>query len=115
MKRLCLPIIAAVAFASPSFAQTTTITTTQGATKSAAITVAPEQRTRIKTYVSEHKIKPTIVKERIAVGAVLPADVELHTVPEDWGPSLHTYRYIYSGDDVVLVDPGSRKVIQVID
>jgi Protein of unknown function (DUF1236) len=41
------------------------------------------------------------VKERISVGAPLPANVELRTVPPTWGPKLSKYRYIYSGEHVV--------------
>jgi len=40
------------------------------------------------------------------VGGGVPADVELESVPADWGPSLTKYRYVYSGDRVILVDPG---------
>ena len=43
------------------------------------------------------------------------ADVELVAVPSDWGPSLTKYRYVYSNDRVLLVDPGSRAVVQEID
>jgi hypothetical protein len=39
------------------------------------------------------------------VGGRVPADVELESVPTDWGPSLAKYRYVYSGDRVTLVDP----------
>jgi hypothetical protein len=39
----------------------------------------------------------------------------LHAVPRDWGPVLGRYRYVYSGDDVVLVEPSTRRVIQVIE
>ena len=45
----------------------------------------------------------------------LPSDVELAAVPSDWGPSLTKYRYVYSNDRVLLVDPGSRAVVQEID
>jgi uncharacterized protein DUF1236 len=54
-------------------------------------------------------------KERIVVGSPVPADVELEAVPSDWGPSLTKYRYVYSNDRVMLVDPGSRRVIQELD
>jgi hypothetical protein len=115
MKSATLAVIAAVTLTSPALAQSRTTVTTTGAATATSITVAPEQRTRIKSYVTEHKVKPVTVKERITVGATLPADVELLAVPSDWGPSLHRYRYVYSGHDVVLVDPSSRRVLQVID
>jgi Protein of unknown function (DUF1236) len=49
------------------------------------------------------------------VGATLPADVELRTVPGTWGPRLTKYRYVYSGDHVYLVEPSDRRVIQIIE
>jgi uncharacterized protein DUF1236 len=79
------------------------------------VVIAPEQRTEIKEYVVQHKVKPVQIRERIAVGVTIPADVELHAVPSDWGPSFSRYRYVYADDDVVLVEPSSRKVIQVIE
>jgi hypothetical protein len=79
------------------------------------IEIAPEQRTRIKEYVVKEKVKPVTVKERVSVGATLPADVELVAVPETWGPSVSKYRYVYSDNHVVLVEPSSRRVVQIID
>jgi len=65
--------------------------------------------------VVKEKVKPVTVKERVSVGATLPADVELVAVPETWGPSVSKYRYVYSDDHVVLVEPSSRRVVQIID
>src|SRR5215203_2839064 len=80
-----------------------------------SVEIAPEQRTRIKEYVVKEKVRPVTVKERVTVGATLPADVELVTVPETWGPSVSKYRYVYSDNHVVLVEPSSRRVVQIID
>jgi hypothetical protein len=54
-------------------------------------------------------------RETIVVGGRVPADIELESAPTDWGPSLTKYRYVYSGDRVMLVDPGSRTVVQEVD
>ena len=54
-------------------------------------------------------------RERIAVGTRLPADVELRAVPNDWGPSVSRYRYVYSGDNVYFVEPSSREIVHVIE
>ena len=78
------------------------------------IEIAPDQRMRIKEYVVKEKVRPVTVKERVSVGATLPADVELIAVPETWGPSVNKYRYVYSDDRVVLVEPSSRRVVQII-
>jgi hypothetical protein len=83
--------------------------------QSVSIDLAPDQRTRIKQYVVKEKVKPYVAKERITVGATLPADVELHAVPSDWGPSVSRYRYVYSNDRVHFVDPANRRVIYDLD
>ena len=113
MKKLMLLTAAAALIATSAVAQTT-VTTTTG-TGRADVLVEPEARTRIKTYVTEKKIRPIATKERIVVGATVPSDVELVAVLSDWGPSLTKYRYVYSNDRVMLVDPGSRTVVQEID
>jgi hypothetical protein len=78
------------------------------------VEISPEQRVQIKEYVVKQKLKPITV-ERVTVGSTIPADVELITAPSDWGPSVSTYRYVYSSDRVVLVEPSSRKVVQIIE
>src|SRR5438270_7942980 len=106
MKRTFIAGAAAIAVLASSqilSAQTTTVE------------IAPEQRTKIKEYVVKEKVKPVTVKERVSVGATLPADVELAAVPSDWGPSVSKYRYVYHDNHVVLVEPSSRKVVQIID
>ena len=113
MKRVLLAGVAVLALAGPTFAQGTMTTTAPSA--SATVTIAPEQRTKIKQFVMEKKVKPITVKEKIAVGAILPAEVELQAVPNDWGPELVKYKYVNWDNHVVFVEPSSRKVIQVID
>ncbi len=85
-----------------------------GVAPSGTVVVAPEQRTVIKKYVVERKVKPITIQERMAVGATLPADVELLAVPGDWGPELGRYRYVYHDDNVYFVEPSSRRVIYMI-
>jgi Protein of unknown function (DUF1236) len=113
MKKLLLMTAAAALVATSAVAQTT-VTTTTGVGRGSVV-VEPEARTRIKSYVTTNKIRPVTTKERISVGSTVPSDVELVAVPSDWGPSLTKYRYVYSNDRVMLVDPGSRAVVQEID
>jgi hypothetical protein len=114
MKKLLLVATAASLCATAAIAQTSTVTTTTG-TASSVVQIEPEYRTKIKNYVTEHKVRPIATKEKIVVGASVPSDVELEAVPSDWGPSLTKYRYVYSGDRVMLVDPGTRTVVQEVD
>jgi hypothetical protein len=114
VKRILLAGAAALLLAGSASAQTT-VTTTTGTSVGSTITIAPEQRTKIKQYVVQQKVKPITVKEKITVGATLPQDVELQAVPSDWGADVSRYQYVYYGDDVMLVEPSSRRVVQVID
>ena len=101
MKALYVAGFAAALFTTQAFAQ--------------AVVIAPEQRTIIRDYVVKEKIRPYRMQSRVTVGATLPAEVELAPVPETWGPTFRSYRYVYTGDDVMLVDPSSRRVVEIID
>jgi Protein of unknown function (DUF1236) len=93
----------------------TTVTTTAPGT-TGAITFAPEQRTVIRQRLT--KAKPVQLKERVIVGMTVPSEVELVEVPEavvTEVPTVRTYRYFRYNDDVVLVDPSTRRVVQILD
>jgi len=110
MKRVLVAASAiAILTGAQSFAQTV------GVGPAETVVIEPEQRTIIRDYVVKERVAPVMVKERISVGATLPADVELRTVPGAWGPRLSKYRYVYSNDHVYLVEPSDRRVIQIIE
>jgi uncharacterized protein DUF1236 len=113
MKQFAALAIAVLLSTGAAHAQTTTITT--GAAPTDSVIIAPENRTRIHQYVVENHVAPVELRAQIAVGATLPADVELQTVPADWGPTVTKYRYVYSNDRVVLVEPSSRRVVQIVE
>jgi hypothetical protein len=118
MKRAFFAGLTAIALMAPglAFAQGVGVGVNVGTTGvGAGITFAPEQRTRIKEYVVKEKVAPVTVRERISVGAKLPADVELRAVPETWGPSVSKYRYVYSDDRVYFVEPSTREVVTVME
>ena len=87
----------------------------QAIAQSVSVEINPEQRTKIKQYVVKQKVKPVTVQEKIAIGATLPATVQLQSVPADWGPSVTKYRYVYSDNHIYFVEPSSRRVVHVID
>ncbi|MBR1215617.1 DUF1236 domain-containing protein [Bradyrhizobium sp. JYMT SZCCT0180] len=112
MKKLSTIAAAASLLATAAIAQTTVTTTGTG---HAAIQIEPQYRAKIKTYVTEKKVRPITTQERLVVGAKIPTSVELEAVPGDLGPSVSKCRYVYSNDRVMLVDPGSRTVVREID
>jgi hypothetical protein len=97
-----------------AMAQSTVVTTT-GTGHAAAVQIDPEYRTKIRSYVTEHRVRPVQTRDKIVVGQPVPREVELEAVPADWGPSLTKYRYVYSGERVMLVDPSTRAVVQESD
>ncbi|MBR1279655.1 DUF1236 domain-containing protein [Bradyrhizobium sp. AUGA SZCCT0283] len=111
MKKLLMIAAAASLLVTTATAQTTVTTGIGGG----AIQIEPEYRTKIKMHVTEKRIRPITTQERIVVGAKVPVSVELEAVPADWAPSVSKYRYVYSNDRVMLVDPGTRTVVHEID
>lgn len=100
----------------PAGAQTSVTTTTTSPSTTGSITIAPEKRTVIRQQLST--AKPVTVKEKVSVGWTVPETVELQTVPDTIVsdiPSVKGYRYFVYNDDVVLVDPQTRKVVTIVE
>jgi hypothetical protein len=99
-----------------ALAQTTITTTTE--TRGPAI-LTPEQRTVVyETVTRERRVAPApgpVVSYE--VGAPLPREVAAYDFPEDAYievPALRDYRYVYVNDRLVLVDPRTSRVVDVI-
>ena len=104
MKRILIGAAAAAVLATTAVAQT--------------VVIEPQQRTVIRNYVVKERVRPVELRERITVGATIPAEVELVPVPETIYaevPSLRPYRYFVWDDRFVLVEPQSRRVIQIVE
>ena len=116
MKRVLFAGVTALALLAPSqvLAQGVGVGVNVGPV-GAGISFAPEQRTRIREYVVKERVAPVTVRERVTVGARLPAEVQLRSVPADWGPSVSRYRYVYHDNRVVFVEPTSREVVHILD
>ena len=84
----------------------------------ATLTIEPAHRTIIKQYVVKEHVRPATIKETVAVGTVLPADVSLQPVPEEWvttAPEVKSYEYVDWNGKVVFVEPKTRKVVSIVD
>ncbi|WDZ81872.1 DUF1236 domain-containing protein (plasmid) [Ensifer adhaerens] len=79
---------------------------------SQTVVITPEQETVVREYVKKKPIASiNLPGVELNVGSVLPETVELHTID---APDI-TYRYVVVDNRTVLVDPGTRKVVQVIN
>ena len=75
------------------------------------LTVTPEQQGKIKALAGgARSAAASSVQWR--AGATLPSSIELHALPAELG--LGSYQYAHVGDQVLVVDPDTRSVIQVI-
>jgi hypothetical protein len=93
----------AVMFSSHAFAQ------------SVAVEIDPAQRAKIKDYIVNQKVPPAPVKGSILIGSTLPPDIEIHSVPAGWGPTVSKYSYAYADNRVYFVWPSTRKVARILD
>jgi hypothetical protein len=77
-------------------------------------TISNEQRPRFREYVVQERVPSYSIPERVVVGATLPeAGVTYYDVPERYAAT--PYRYTVVNDRTVLVDPRSRRIMQVVD
>lgn len=73
-----------------------------------------DERPRFREYATSRRVRSYDYNGDIAVGTVLPSSgVTYYEVPAEYG--VRGRRYTVVNDRVVLVDPGSRRVVQVID
>ena len=81
-----------------------------GAAAAQDVVIAPEQETVIKEYVHKQPLASVkIPGVELNIGSTLPDTVELHEVPNV------KYRYVVVDNRTVIVDPGTRKIIKVIE
>jgi hypothetical protein len=116
MKHLMIATVASLGLISAAAAQTSTTvtTTTGGAATTGAVTIQPEVRTKVREYVTTNKTRSVAVPSGFTVssGAVLPETVEIQSFPATVG--VTQYRYAVVGDQTVLVDPGTRRIVQIV-
>jgi hypothetical protein len=86
---------------------------------SAAITggidglIGIKEMPRFKQYVIEQHPQTFRYQDQVAVGVVLPPDgAQYYEVPPEYGHV--TYRYAVVNDEVVLVDPSTRRIVQTV-
>jgi hypothetical protein len=76
--------------------------------------IAVEQRPAFREYVVRERVPTFTVPDRVIVGGVLPeAGITYYDVPQTYGAT--PYRYTVVNGQTVLVEPRSRRVVQVID
>ncbi len=97
MRKSLMLAVAAVAL-SPAFATAQTV--------GVAVDVPDE----VVTYVEREDVPSVQVQEEVVIGHTLPSTVELRTIP-----SSQKYRYAVVNKKRVIVDPGTRKIVKIIE
>ncbi|MHA6344823.1 DUF1236 domain-containing protein [Roseivivax sp. CAU 1761] len=75
-----------------------------GAATGAASTV--EEKTV--TYVRENPVEPVYLNGEVAVGAGIPEDIEVYSVPES------DFSYLNVNQQTVVIDPENRRIVHVL-
>ena len=92
---------------------------TVGAVRGDSVTVesggiAVEQRPAFRDYVVRERVPTYTIPDRVIVGGVLPeAGITYYDVPQTYGAT--PYRYTVVNGQTVLVEPRTRRVVQLID
>jgi hypothetical protein len=76
--------------------------------------IAVEQRPAFREYVIRERVPDYRIPDRVIVGGVLPeTGVTYYDVPQTFG--ITPFRYTVVNGQTVLVEPRSRRIVQVVE
>ena len=76
--------------------------------------IAVDQRPAFREYIVRERVPTYTIPDRVIVGGVLPeAGVTNYDVPQTYG--VTPYRYTVVNGQTVLVEPRSRRIVQVVE
>ena len=76
--------------------------------------IAVDQRPAFREYIIRERVPNYTIPERVIVGGVLPeTGVTYYDVPQTYG--VTPYRYTVLNGQTVLVEPRSRRIVQVVE
>jgi hypothetical protein len=113
-----LVAIAAIAgaFCMPFAAQAQTVGIVRGESVIVGddVGIAVNQRPAFREYIVRERVPNYTIPDRVIVGGVLPeVGVTYYDVPQSFG--VTPYRYTVVNGQPVLVDPRSRRIVQVVE
>ena len=77
----------------------------------------PEKQAAIREQAKRPNLPVVTLKEPARIDMTIPEEVELLALPQDTTtetPTTTSYRYLITSDVIAVVEPQSRKVIQLI-
>jgi hypothetical protein len=76
--------------------------------------IAVDQRPAFRDYIVRERVPTYTIPDRVVVGGVLPeAGVTYYDVPQTFGAT--PYRYTVVNGRTVLVEPRTRRIVQVVE
>ena len=76
--------------------------------------IAVDQRPAFREYIVRERVPNYTVPDQVVVGGVLPeAGVTYYDVPQTFGAT--PYRYSVVNGRTILVEPRSRRIVQVVE
>ncbi len=76
--------------------------------------ITVEQRPAFREYVVRERVPNYVIQDRVVVGTVLPeTGVTYYDVPQTFGAT--PYRYTVVNGETVLVEPRTRRIVQVVE
>jgi Protein of unknown function (DUF1236) len=76
--------------------------------------IVAEQRPAFREHVIRERVPTYTIPDRVIVGGVLPeAGITYYDVPQTYG--VTPYRYTVVNGQTVLVEPRSRRIVQVVE
>ena len=76
--------------------------------------IALDQRPAFREYIVRERVPSYTIPDRVVVGGILPeSGVTFYDVPQTFGAS--PYRYTVVNGETVLVEPRTRRIVQVIE
>jgi len=87
-------------------------------TRQQPIQLTPAQRTQVyQNVIKDRDATPAPAGIPLRIGAKLPATVELNELPDNVAaqvPSVSRYKFVVAQNQVVLVDPSTKEVVEII-
>jgi hypothetical protein len=77
-----------------------------------------DKQALIRDHVRRSDLPTSDLGAAVAVGATVPPSVQLLVLPQDSGsavPTVTSYRFVVGRDVIAVVEPESRKVVQLIN
>ncbi len=68
--------------------------------------------------IKKHKVEPAHLNISVRVGVRIPAHVHYYPLPAEViavYPEWRGYDYILVGDQIVIIDPGTRAVVFILE